>query len=208
MARQPRFAGAAAQKRCLRVCQMKVRRALKITSRTSSITNSFVQSIIPSIPATEFEVTEALAVLGMTRENIACVYCGTAATDWDHLRPLVRHRRPTGYLDDVRNRVPSCNLCNQSKSGADWRKWMFGNATGSPKRRGVADLEERMRRLVSFEGWGAVQPLPIAELIASHHWEAHWANHDAIVQKMRDAQNLAEEMKTAIFKAYCERRKL
>ena len=186
---------------------MKIRRPLKITSRTSSITNSFVQSIIPSIPATASEVNEALAILGMTSENIACIYCSAVATDWDHLRPLVRGRRPTGYVDDVRNRVPSCNRCNQSKSGAEWRKWMLGDAGGAPKRKGVRDLEERIKRLEAFEKWGAVQPLSLLELIAAAHWEAHWANHDTILEKMRDSQKLAEQMRAAIQKTLSERSK-
>src|SRR5262245_49836790 len=111
---------------------MKLRKPLTITSRTSSITNCFVQSIIPSIPATDGELDEALAILGMARDRITCAYCGATATDWDHLRPLVKNRRPTGYLDEVRNRVPSCNRCNQSKSGTEWRAWILGNAMGSP----------------------------------------------------------------------------
>jgi len=186
---------------------MKVRRPLKITSRTSSITNSFVQSIVPHIPATESEEREALKILGMTPEAKTCVYCGAVATDWDHLRPLVSKQRPSGYLDDVRNRVPSCNRCNQSKSGAEWRKWMSGNALGSPKRRGVRDLEDRIRRLEAFEKWGAVQPIQIELLIEAVHWDAHWANHDAIVGKMRESQKLAEQMRTAIHKAYKSRPK-
>ena len=100
---------------------MKFRKPLTITSRSSSITNCFVQAIIRSIEPTDAEVDEALAVLGMSREERSCVYCGATATDWDHLRPLVKDRRPTGYINQIRNLVPSCGPCNQSKSGADWR---------------------------------------------------------------------------------------
>lgn len=187
---------------------MKVRRPLKITSRISSITNSFVQSIVPHIPATDSEVSEALEILGMTPDAKTCVYCGASATDWDHLRPLVRKQRPTGYVDDVRNRVPSCNRCNQSKSGTEWRKWMLGDAIGAPKRRGVADLDEKVQRLEAFEKWGAVEPLPIEDLIESVHWDAHWANHKAITEQMKAAQVLADKMKAAIHMAYTGRIKL
>ena len=87
---------------------MKFRPPLKITSRTSSITNSFVQAIIPNVKPTETELEEALAVLGMSLKNRSCVYCGVSATDWDHLRPLVKYKRPTGFLNEARNLVPSC----------------------------------------------------------------------------------------------------
>ena len=59
----------------------------------------------------------------------------------------------------------------------------------------------------AFEKWGAVQPITIEELIDSEHWDAHWANHDTIVTKMRESQKLAEQMKAAIHKAYNERLK-
>jgi hypothetical protein len=178
--------------------EMKNRKPLKITSRTSSITNSFVQAIIPSMPSSEHELNEVLTILGMSTGDLACVYCGGAATDWDHLRPLVRNRKPTGYVDDVRNRVPSCSRCNQSKSGADWRKWMAGNALGSPQRRNIAKLAERMQRLEAFEKWGAVEQLQLADLVGEDHWNVHWKNRDDIVDKMREAQKYAEHLKSAI----------
>jgi hypothetical protein len=176
----------------------KHRRPLKITSRTSSITNSFVQAIIPSVPPTDEELNEGLAILGMTSDKLSCVYCGDPSTDWDHLRPLVRGRMPTGFIDDVHNRVPSCNRCNQSKSGADWRKWMEGNALGSPKRREVPDIKQRMQMLDAFEQWGAVTKLPLADLAGAASWEAHWNNRDHIVEKMREAQSHAEHVRDAI----------
>jgi len=49
-------------------------------------------------------------------------------TDWDHLRPLVRNRRPTGFISEIKNLVPSCGPCNQSKGAADWKAWMTEGA--------------------------------------------------------------------------------
>ena len=126
---------------------MKLRRPLTITSRTSSITNSFVRALIPCIEPSKEEYALALAVLGMTPEELSCVYCGNARTDWDHLRPLVRDGRPTGYINEIRNLVPSCGHCNQSKGRSHWRDWMLGDARGSPKTRRIQDLAERMERL-------------------------------------------------------------
>jgi len=81
---------------------MRFQKLLKITSRASSITNSFVQAIIPSYPPSAAEVQEALHVLGMESDNLECVYCGAPATDTDHLFPLVRGKKPTGYLHEQR----------------------------------------------------------------------------------------------------------
>lgn len=186
---------------------MKIRRLLNITSRSSSITNSFVQAIIPNIAATPEEQAVALGILGMSPKEKSCIYCGGEATDWDHLRPLVRGKRPTGYIDDVRNRVPSCNRCNQSKSGADWRKWMMGSAPGSPTTRGIKDVEARVRRLEAFEKWGAVQSISLSEFVDDHQWNTHWENLEAIQEKMRESQKHAESLKAAIRTALDKRRK-
>ena len=177
---------------------MAFRRPLTITSRTSSITNSFVQAIIPHVPPTQAEIDEALGILGMTFDNRTCVYCGTPATDWDHLRPMVRNKRPTGYIDEIRNLVPSCGPCNQSKGASEWRTWMEGAARGSPKTRGITESQERIARLGKFEEWGNVQPLSLRELAGAEEWDAHWGNLLAIEGQMKAAQLHAEKLRVAI----------
>jgi len=65
---------------------------MKITGRSSSITNAFINSIIPVVPPTAAEVEETLRVLGTDHENYYCAYCGDTASEWDHLRPLVKDK--------------------------------------------------------------------------------------------------------------------
>ncbi|ELP5730790.1 hypothetical protein QTV44_004103 [Vibrio vulnificus] len=73
----------------------KMPKPMKITGRSSSITNSFINSIIPVVEPTNEEVKTALHILGMTLEKFECSYCGSTATEWDHLRPLVLDKKPT-----------------------------------------------------------------------------------------------------------------
>ena len=60
-----------------------------IMGRASSITNSFVNGIIPVIEPTESEITEALKILKQNENDVRCVYCGDKKTEWDHLHPLI-----------------------------------------------------------------------------------------------------------------------
>jgi hypothetical protein len=180
---------------------MKQRPALKITSRTSSITNSFVQAIIPTVAFSADEQREALAHLAMTPDNLHCVYCGAATTDWDHLRPLVKRKRPTGYISEIRNLVPSCGPCNQSKGASDWRAWMTGKAQGSPMTRKVAGIQERMARLTQFEAWGSVRPIAFEGLISKAAWDAYWAQLDVVLESMRVAQEKAARLREEIITA-------
>jgi hypothetical protein len=79
--------------------------------------------------------------------------------------PFVKDKRPTGYIDEIRNLVPSCGSCNQSKGGQDWKAWIQGTAVNSPASRGIKDVPQRIARLEAFEAWGNVQPIDLAALI-------------------------------------------
>lgn len=179
---------------------MRFRNPLKITSRTSSITNAFVQSIIPSHEPTDEEVEEALTILGMSFDKMECAYCGTASTDWDHLFPLVRDKRPTGYINEIRNLVPSCGPCNQSKGGKDWRTWMLSAARHSPATRGIPDIEQRLEAIERFVDWGRLEQLSLDELAGDLLWARHWDLHNQIADLMRTAQSHAENVRNEIEK--------
>jgi hypothetical protein len=177
---------------------MKFRKPLKITSRTSSITNAFVQAIIPSAEPSAEEEAQALSILGMTPETRRCVYCGDPATDWDHLRSYVRKKEPSGYVNDIRNIVPSCGPCNQSKSGTEWKAWMQGPAPGSPRTRGIANLDQRIRLIEKFEAWGNVEPLPLRKCVGEEEWRTYWERCDAITSQLREAQLQADRIKSKL----------
>ena len=53
-----------------------------MVSRKSSITNAFVNSVVPAIPPTHEEIEEALAVLGIEPTDVRCAYCENKATEW------------------------------------------------------------------------------------------------------------------------------
>ena len=87
----------------------------------------------------------------MTHENFQCAYCGGVASEWDHLRPLVKDKKPTGYISEIHNLVPSCGKCNQSKGNKEWKTWMLSTARLSPTARGIKDISARVKRLEAYE---------------------------------------------------------
>ena len=149
---------------------------MKITGRSSSITNSFINSIIPVIVPTNAEVEEALNILGMDHDSFQCSYWGATASEWDHLRPLVLNKKPNGYVSEIHNLVPSCGKCNQSKGNKSWQAWMFSDAKLSPKSRGIPDLEKRKERLTAYEAWGVPTVVDFEAIVGKEKWEQHWAN--------------------------------
>lgn len=170
---------------------------VRITGRASSITNSFVNGVIPVVVPTEGEVREALDILGMLG-HVVCAYCGDTSTEWDHLRPLVDKQRPTGYISEIRNLVPACGKCNQSKGNKHWHTWMFSDAPRSPKRRGVADIESRAERLGRFEQWGVPAQIDFASVVGDDLWLEHWEHHAQLLQLMREAEEVARQIRTKV----------
>jgi hypothetical protein len=106
------------------------------------------------------------------------VYCG--ATEWDHFRPLVLGKRPTGYISEIKNLVPACGKCNQSKGNKNWKEWIESSAKLSPKTRGINDIDAKIIRLEQYELWGEEFPkitkLDFEKLVGKDLWEKHWSN--------------------------------
>lgn len=169
-----------------------------MVSRKSSITNAFVSAIIPVIPPTHDEIEHALKILGMTENDVRCAYCGDRASEWDHLRPLVIKRRPTGYVSEIANLVPSCGKCNQSKGNKPWRQWILSNAKLSPTGRKLAGVNERVSRLEAYELWRSPRHVDFAQLLGAEEWEHYWSLCEGLIDQMRQCQRIADGLRERI----------
>ena len=134
----------------------------------------------------------------MTAEEIQCVYCGAVATEWDHLRPLVKGQRPTGFCSEIANLVPACGKCNQSKGASDWRSWMFGEARLSPATRRILDIEARARRIEAFARWREPRLIDFEKSVAAELWNEHWRNHVALLKTLQECQIVADRIRSAV----------
>ncbi len=175
-------------------------RPIKVNGRSSSITNAFVNSIVPTVEPTEEQIARALSILGMDQSNYSCSYCGDQASEWDHLFPLVNDKMPTGYISEIYNLVPACGKCNQSKGNKDWKAWMLSDAPRSPKSKGVPDVADRIRRLVAYAQWGPPVRIDFEAVVAAEDWQRHWASRDQILASMNVAQVLADSIRKAVAK--------
>lgn len=172
-----------------------------IMGRSSSITNSFINGIVPCIEPTEAEIEEALAVLGMNQDSICCAYCGDKHTEWDHLNPLVKDKGPTGYISEIHNLVPACGKCNQSKGNKGWREWIVSSAALSPKTRNVPDIDVRIANLERYEEIFEPVKMDFTEIVDKDLWGEHWKNYKAIIDAMKAAQSTSDEIKRQIANA-------
>jgi hypothetical protein len=169
-----------------------------MVSRKSSITNAFVNALIPVIPPTTDEIEKALGILGILPTDVRCAYCGDVSSEWDHLRPLVLHHRPTGYVSEIANLVPACGRCNSSKGNQPWRKWMLGKASHSPTTRLIADLADRILRLEAYERWRSPTRVDFEAIIGREDWERYWGMWEAVNAEMRQCQQLADSLRARV----------
>lgn len=183
----------------------KMPKPVTITGRISSVTNSFANGIIPVIHPSEEEVEEALRILNLHAEDLRCAYCGDPSTEWDHLRPLIMDKQPTGYISEIANLVPACGKCNQSKGNKNWRSWMLSSAKLSPTSRNIPDIDKKISRLEAYENWHNVQPIDLVKLAGADDWNAYWQSRQIVIDAMRDSQKLADAIKANISANYQQR---
>jgi hypothetical protein len=167
-------------------------------SRKTSITNAFVSTIVPVVRPTDQEILEALKILGMTVDSVECIYCGDKCNAWDHLRPIVIGRRPTGYISEIANLVPACQPCNSSKGNSNWKEWMLGEAPQCPKRRSIAELENRISRLEAYERWRTPTFVDFEKLLGSEVYANYWRELDRIIGELEQSQEMADELRQKI----------
>jgi hypothetical protein len=169
-----------------------------MVSRKSSITNAFVNSVIPVIPPTLEEIEQALTLLGMEPTDVRCAYCGDKSSEWDHLRPLVLKHRPTGFISEIANLVPACGKCNQSKGNSAWRAWMLSAAKHSPTGRALANVAERVARLDAYEQWRPPTKIDFETILGREDWEKYWSMWEKVIAEMRQCQDVADLLRKRI----------
>lgn len=169
--------------------------AQTMTSRTSSVTNAFVNAVVPRVKPTPEEVLEAIGILGMTPEDVRCAYCGDVKTEWDHLRPLVLDQRPTGYISEIANLVPACNKCNSSKRNENWRDWMLSTVDLSPTARGIPDVAVRIERLEAFIRRFEPTFVNFEEVLGQDHYSGYWVLWRETIAKLKSCQAIANEFR-------------
>lgn len=161
-----------------------------ISGRTSSITAAFFQAITPVVLPTEAEIDEALSILGMARGACCCAYCGGGKTEWDHFRPTVVGKMPTGYITEIANLVPACGKCNQSKGNKAWLPWMESCARLS-ERKGDSAFAARVANLRAFERWRIPTNIDYASLIGPDNWYDYLSTLDRVTESLAKAQAVA-----------------
>ena len=175
----------------------KMPKSVTITGRISSLTNAFVNGIIPVIEPSDEEVQNALKDLGM-EDGIRCAYCGGEYREWDHFYPLVKNRKPSGYISEINNLVPCCSSCNSKKGNKLWADYMKTFQTQDH------DWAKRYQLLNSYASNKKRTFISEQEFqeICGENWLKHWNNLDALVLQMNNYQVLSDTIRIKLRDKY------
>lgn len=128
-----------------------------VMGRKSTFANAFASALAPHDIYVPAEVADAMRDLGQDPDaELQCVYCGAEAATWDHVFNRVIKGDFSGHGHRVRNLVPCCRTCNESKGQKPWREFF--------ETRNPMDKEERVRRMEQFLGSTAAQPIATEEM--------------------------------------------
>lgn len=96
-----------------------------VMGRKSTFTNAFASALAPHDVYDVAAVAAAMRDLGQDPDgDLACVYCGREAATWDHVFNRVVKGDFSGHGHRIRNLVPCCRSCNESKGQKAWLDYL------------------------------------------------------------------------------------
>ncbi len=77
---------------------------------------------------------------------------------------------------------------------------MLSEARLSPKTRGIKDINERVKRLESFQNMfeEKVHRLDFEDVVGTELWNEHWNNYFQILKMFDSSQQLSDKIKQVI----------
>ena len=162
-------------------------RPYRLMNRSSTLSNAFAQALAPVGEFDETRFETAFQEMGLVEVNgLTCVYCGKRAGSVDHLNPLVKNSKFTGWGHVFGNLVPACAACNQSKGGKPWRAYA----------REVGMSEDLFGKLERYERQA---PVPVSQDDLAKLYPDLMDAYDSLrslsIDTLRTAQSLANELR-------------
>lgn len=126
-------------------------RPATIMRKKSTFANAFASALAP------YDIYDTTAVKDAIRDleqdpdaELQCVYCEATAATWDHVYNRVVNGEFSGHGHRIRNLVPCCRTCNESKGQKLWRDFL--------EARNPSDKDARIRRIERFLSGADIRP--------------------------------------------------
>lgn len=162
----------------------------KLSSLATTVRRSFSLRMQPEDTTTESDIIEALGELGQSPKSICCIYCGKDAEIWDHFHALVVNKEAKIYESNVKNSVPSCGRCNESRQNRPWQEWII-RMKEQEKWWGIKDGEEERHRLLRiYESSHAPIELEPENIYGAINLKRYEDIREKIIQLLKEADTI------------------
>ena len=163
-----------------------------LSSRSSTISNAFANSVTPRIKPDASELEGYYEALGIKEGQ--CAYCLGVGNGRDHLKPLVKDGMPTGYITDIRNLVPCCQKCNSSKGSKSFEEWYKSDNNLKRLRSLGLNPDEIEKRYIIIKEYEAKigQPLDYEKIVGTDKWNEYKERRKALIKALNDNQKFCD----------------
>lgn len=173
-----------------------------LKSRASTISNAFAVSITPYIYPIQEEIDTLYRKLKISEGQ--CAYCLGKANAVDHVKPLVTHGLPTGYVTEIKNLVPCCSACNSAKGAKEFSEWYLSERNlARLHKEGLDEQEIAKRYEIILEYIANVSsPLNYREILGDELWQEYLIRRKELIQMLKDDQEFCDRLSNKIKKYF------
>ena len=166
----------------------------KITSRISTLRRSMACTLMHRDACSPEQEEQWSKYFG----DKMCAYCGRPATHLDHLHPMIRDNKPTGYGTDPNNLVPCCEKCNRSKGNMNWEDFMQSENCEHIAKNNKTPQESRDERIEIIKRFQTAMPADAKTLNSAvqQQWEAQW---NVLEDALKKTEAMLLDMKRQIY---------
>ena len=177
-----------------------------VKGRVTTVRNSAFNGILPIEKPDAEDILFIKEKLGTSGNNFLCGYCGkVSATQTDHINPLIINGKPSGYIHEISNLIPSCDSCNSIKSN-DTLEQFFNNPKFTCKL-SEHELVDRKRIIEEYQEYfrkkyGKLVKLNFEEIVNSDLWEEYLNKTEEILELMRSTSDMYKQIKEELLEYY------
>lgn len=179
-----------------------------IKGRVTTIRNSAFNGILPVEKPDKEDIAFIEEKIGTDKSKSAflCGYCGKSiSSQKDHINPLIIDGKPSGYIHEISNLIPSCESCNSIKSN-DTLEQFFDNPKFTCKL-SESELIDRKRIVEEYQEYfrkkyGKLVKLNFEQIVDSDLWEEYLNKTEEILELMRSTSDMYNKIKAELSTYY------
>ena len=177
-----------------------------VKGRVTTVRNSAFNGILPIEKPDVEDILFIKEKLGTSGNNFLCGYCGkVSATQTDHINPLIVNGKPSGYIHEISNLIPSCYSCNSIKSNDTLELFLSNKKfTGKLNETELITRKQILKEYQEYfiEKYGNLVKLNFEEIVDDSLWKDYLKKTEEIYKLMRATADMYKQIKKELSAYY------